>query len=250
VRIGAAQMASVAGNVAANIAKHLALIDLAVTHRAGLLYFPELSLTGYVPRSARSLACDAADRRLDVIQQRSDTKDLVIGLGLPLGIGPRVQIGMVWFTPGAPRRTYAKQRLHADEQPYFVPGDGQLLLTCAGRKLAPAICYESLCMDHADAAASLGAEVYLTSVAKPAGNVVKAMGHYPAVAREHSMFVTMANATGISEGFYSAGRSAAWNAHGELLAQLDTSSEGVVLLDTTSETASVHKLECGDEASA
>lgn len=242
MKVCAAQLRPVAGEFATNAAKHLELIELAAAHRADLVYFPELSLTGYEPRLAKSLASDAADHRLDVFQGYSDADNLIIGVGMPIAVGSAVEIGMVWFAPNAPRRTYAKQQLHVDELPYFVPGNGQLVLERAGRKLAPAICYESLQMEHADGAAALAAEVYLASVAKPASNLARAMVHYPAVARRRNMFVVMANCFGPSDDFVSVGQSAAWNARGELVAQMDAESEGLVVLDTASGTASAHEL--------
>jgi predicted amidohydrolase len=51
MRIGAAQLRPVAGDVASNLAKHLELIDVAAALGADLVYFPELSLTGYEPGS-------------------------------------------------------------------------------------------------------------------------------------------------------------------------------------------------------
>jgi len=201
-----------------------------------------MSLTGYEPRLAKPLASTVADRRLDQFQERSDANNLLIGVGMPIAVGSGVQVGMVWFAPGTRRRTYAKQQLHADEYPYFVPGDGQLVLESAGRKLAPAICYESLQMAHADSAAALAADVYLASVAKPANNLAKAMLHYPAVARRHNMHVIMADCVGPSDDFVCVGQSAAWDARGELLAQMDAVSEGVVVLDIASGTACVHEL--------
>lgn len=68
------------------------------------------------------------------------------------------------------------------------------------------------------------------------------MKHYPIVARRHNMFVMMANCVGPSDDFLSVGQSAAWNIRGELLTQLDAESEGVVVLDTHSGSASVKKL--------
>ncbi len=177
-----------------------------------------------------------------MFQECSDRDNLIIGVGMPAATGAGVHIGMFWFAPGDARRMYAKQQLHIDEHSYFVPGAEQLVLESGGHKLAPAICYESLQMDHADGAAALSAEIYLASVAKPAGGLAKAMVHYPAVARRHNMFVIMANCIGPSDGFFSVGQSAAWNAGGELLAQMPPASEGVVLLDIASSRASVHEL--------
>lgn len=234
MNICAVQFRPIAGDIAGNTAQHLRLIDLAAGEGADLIFFPELSLTGYEPRLAKSLATDETDHRLDVFQQRSEAHHVIIGVGLPLPIGSQVQIGMVWFSPGKPRLRYAKQRLHADELTFFVKGDRQLVLQAADDTLAPAICYESLQLDHADHAATLGANVYLASVAKPARAMESAMQHYPLVARTHNMFVVMADCVGPSDDFVSVGQSAAWNNRGELLAQMDAESEGMVIVDTVS----------------
>lgn len=240
--ICAAQLQPIAANIQANKAKHFRLIDLALAQGADLVVFPELSLCGYEPRLARSLARHADDPCLDGFQRTSDANDLTIGLGMPLRFGSDIQISMVWFSPHIPLRVYAKQQLHADEQPYFVPGDQSLLLETADHKLAPAICYESLQPDHADSAAAMGANVYLASVAKPAGALIKALAHCPSVALCHGMYVVMANCVGPSDGFVGVGQSAAWGTSGELLAQMSADEEGVVVLDTDLGTASVHEL--------
>lgn len=237
MRVCAAQFRSMAGDVRLNIARHIEFIACAAAERADLIFFPELSLTGYEPRLAQGLALDAKDERLEVFQTCSEQHGLTIGVGMPLAASPGVRIGMVWFAPGEGRRIYAKQQLHADELPYFVPGDGQLVMESCGRRLAPAICYESLQMSHADGAAALWAGVYLASVAKPAAALAKAMLHYPAVARKHGMFVIMADGVGPSDDFVSVGQSAAWNARGELLAQMDAQSEGLLLVDIAGESA-------------
>ncbi|MGM0785249.1 MAG: carbon-nitrogen hydrolase family protein [Pseudomonadota bacterium] len=238
----AAQFRPIAGDFETNRAKHIELVELAITQRADVLFFPELSLTGFEPRLAGSLAIEVEDRRLDLFQEYSDNHNLIIGVGMQIVAGSDVYIGMVWFAPVEARRLYAKQKLHPDERPYFVPGREQLLLERQGFKLTPAICYESLQMDHANDAAALASDMYLASVAKPAGGVAKAMNHYPIVARSHNMFVIMANSVGPSDDFLSAGQSAVWNIRGELLAQVDAEFEGVVVLDTHSGSASVKKL--------
>jgi predicted amidohydrolase len=233
MKIGGVQLRSF-GDVAGNTTKHLKFIDCAVSNRADLVFIPELSLTGYEPRLANALATDEADACLDVFQQRSDADRIIVGLGLPLWVESHVQIGMVWFTPNRPRRSYAKQQLHSDELPFFVCGNKSLILEAGDDKLAPAICYESLQPNHAESVASLGADIYLVSVAKPEGPFRKAMLHYPAIARKHAMHVIMANCVGLSDDFVSVGQSAVWNARGELLAQMEREAEGTVMFDTIS----------------
>ena len=240
MKIGGVQLRAVAGDVAGNATKHLKCIEGAASQGVDLVFFPELSLTGYEPRLAKSLATSQDDHRLDIFQRHSESHSIIIGLGLPLSVGTDVQVGMVWFVPNEPRRSYAKQQLHSDEVPFFVAGNTSLVLEAGVHKLAPAICHESLQPSHADNAARLGADVYLASVAKPAGPLAKAVVHYPAIARRHSMYIVMADCVGPSDDFVSVGQSAVWNNHGDLLAQMDGESEGIVILDTVSGKATIH----------
>ena len=241
MKICAVQIRPIAGEIAVNIVRHLNFIEFAIAQEANLAFFPELSLTGYEPRLAKSLATDKTDHRLDKFQQRTDAHNIIIGVGLPISAESKVQIGMVWFAPNAPRRDYAKQQLQDDELPFFVRGNGQLMLNVAGHTLAPAICFESLQPKHAEDAANMGADIYLASVAKPARVMAKAVLHYPAIARKHKLHVIMSDCVGPSDNFMSVGKSAAWNNRGELLAQMDCESEGIIILDTATDQASIHE---------
>src|SRR4051794_21629703 len=120
MKICAVQFQPHAGDIEANTIEHVRYIDLAAAHRADLIFFPELSLTGYEPTSAKALATTKTDPRLDVFQECSTSMRLIIGIGLPVRVADGIRIGMVWFTPDAPRREYAKQQLHDDELPFFV----------------------------------------------------------------------------------------------------------------------------------
>ena len=56
--IAAAQSISIAGDLAANIQRHLRFIEVAAEQGVELLVFPELSLTGYENEVAAALAID------------------------------------------------------------------------------------------------------------------------------------------------------------------------------------------------
>jgi predicted amidohydrolase len=243
MKICAVQLRAVAGDIATNLLKHRRCVELAAAHGVDLIYFPELSLTAYEPSLAKTLAMTSVDARLAVLQQLSDAHSLTIGVGLPLKRDEDVQIGMVWCAPKVSRRVYAKQQLHSSELAYFVGGINQLVMTINDHSIAPAICYESLQSSHAHSAAILGADIYLASVAKSASVLSKAMPHYPLVACQNRMFVMMANSVGVCDGWQSVGQSAAWGRDGALLAQMDSTSEGWVLLDTITGKASIHHLE-------
>lgn len=234
MKLCAAQLRPVAGDIPANLRKHIGFIEAAAARNADLICFPELSLTGYEPKLARELASRPEDSRWDVFQRLSDSLLIHVGVGLPLTVETGVQIGMLFFTPGAARQAYAKQLLHEDELAFFVRGEKQLWLRQCGHVLAPAICYESLQASHAEAAVRAGADVYLASVAKSAAGVARANTHYPGIAEQHGMTVLMANCLGTCDDFVAAGQSAAWNQQGHCIARLDDQQEGLVLVDTNS----------------
>lgn len=235
MKICIAQTKSVKGNVAANIEKHLKFIELALSCNADALFFPELSLTAYEPELAIKLATDQNDQRLAVFQERSDTNNILIGLGLPTVAASKTRISMIIFEPNHPRQTYSKQQLHADELPYFETGEGQVLIKANAKTIAPAICYESLQSTHVEDAFKLGADVYLASVAKPANGVVKAFNHYPTIAKQYAMPVLMANSIGYCDNFLSVGHSAVWTKEGKLVGQLDDKTEGILVFDIETE---------------
>ncbi len=230
-----AQTTAVAGDVAANIANHCRWIERAIAHRADLIFFPELSITGYEPTLAKTLATQPDDARFKALQVLSNRGTITIGVGMPIQAATGITISMIVFQPETPVENYAKQLLHVDENPYFVRGFGQLFLSVANTTVAPAICYESLQPWHANTAQRGRADVYAASVAKSAGGVAKAARLYPEIAKASSMIVAMANSTGHCDNFNSAGQSAIWNREGVLKGQLGKTGEGLLIYDTVTD---------------
>lgn len=235
MKIAVAQTRPMKGNILANIEKHKKLINLAVAHKADTLFFPELSITGYEPELAKDLATNQDDKMLDDFQEISDTNKITIALGMPTKTNKGIQISMLIFQPSAQRQTYSKQLLHADEFPYFVSGEKQIILTVGDTKIAPAICYESLQIDHSANVKKLGAEIYVASVAKSQKGIDKAMVHYPSIAKRFSMPVLMSNCVGFCDNFESIGHCSVWTKEGILVGQLDDKLEGILIFDTKSE---------------
>jgi predicted amidohydrolase len=233
MRVAVVQTQPAACAVDVNVKAHETWVKKVAARGADMVFFPELSLTGYEPKHASRLALRADDIRLDVFQMLSSAFRITIGMGMPTASGADVRISMLVFQPSGSRIVYSKQFLHADELPYFVAGHGQITLPGPGGVVAPAICYESLLDEHCDAAVALGATIYVASVAKSARGVANAEAHYPSVARRHSLPVLMANCVGACEGFEAAGGSAVWNARGERIAHLPgAAGEGALLFDT------------------
>lgn len=197
-----------------------------------LILFPELSISSYEPTLAKESVVKIKSKKLRVLQELSDQHRMIIVAGLPTESEEGIRISLAVFEPGRNVELYSKQYLHKDEVPYFVPGTDELTIHLDGRKLKPAICYESLLEEHAEKAASEGASVYLASVAKPAGGVLKAHEHYPYIAQKYEMMILMANSVGKCDNFLSAGGSGFWSAEGELIHSLPPGEEGLLIVDT------------------
>lgn len=237
MKIAIAQIKPAKGDISANINKHNSLIELASSKKADSIFFPELSLTGYEPELAKDLAMELGDKRLQVFQEICDKNNITIGIGIPTKTKTGIRISMVIFQPGKERSIYSKQQLHSDEFPYFEKGERQIILNIHNKKLAPAICYESLQPDHSEQAVKLGADIYLASVAKPQGGIEKAFKHYPLVAKKYGIPVHMSNCVGFCDNFLSVGQSAVWTKEGILAGQLGDQSEGLLIFDTETEEA-------------
>ncbi len=235
MKICIAQTKPIRGNVSANIEAHIKFIELALNLNTDAIFFPELSLTGYEPELAKKLATNHDDKRLDIFQEISDKKYIIIGLGLPTATESKIRISMIIFEPNKPRQTYSKQQLHADEFPYFENGIGQIIIKTNNKNIAPAICYESILPTHCENAFKHGADVYLASVAKPANGVKEAFDHYPKIAKQYAMPVLMSNSVSFCDNFLSVGNSSIWSKEGELVGQLDDKTEGILIFDTETE---------------
>lgn len=243
MKLCAVQLASCKGDLPGNLDRHLYCIEQAIAQEADLVMFPELSLTGYEPTLARQLAQPANTSLLAPLQMLCDRHGITVSVGLPLLSSAGIRIGMPILRPCSSPLIYAKQRLHDDELPFFVAGEQPLVFALGDRCVAPAICYESMFIEHAEQGRSAGADVYLVSVAKTAKGIREGFEHYPDVARHLGMPVLMANCVGPADTFIGAGQSAAWDRQGNLLASLDEHTQGLVLLDTATSTARTVRLD-------
>jgi predicted amidohydrolase len=229
------QARAVKGDIPGNIGNHKKIIDLAVSHGADTIIFPELSITGYEPTLAKELATELHDERLNVFQQISDESRVTIGVGIPLNVKTGITISMVLFQPHKPREVYAKKYLHADEDPFFV--SGQSTISILGEDVALAICYELSVPEHVEDAYKCGAGIYIASAVKSTGGIDKAISRLSEISIEYGMTVLFSNAVGESDGFECAGRSSIWDDTGALLQQLDAVNEGILLFDTETRAA-------------
>jgi predicted amidohydrolase len=232
MKICVAQTRPIKGDVQRNTEAHFLLIDRAAAQGADMIVFPELSITGYEPTLAKSLATDVNDVRFNPFQEISNALNMIICIGVPVKAGHTISIGMIVFQPNKPRAVYSKSYLHPDEDPFFTGAKGISGLTIKKMRLAFAICYEISVPAHAALANQDGARIYIASVAKSVEGVDKAANRLSQIANEYSMTVLMSNFIGHCDNFDCGGKSSVWNAKGELIAQLDDHREGILVFDT------------------
>jgi predicted amidohydrolase len=235
MKICIAQTKPIKGDIEDNVADHMKMIDLAISCQAEVIIFTELSLTGYEPTLAHSLALHPQDKRLNVFQKISDNKRITIGVGVPTRNDRGICISMIIFQPLHGRRVYSKKYLHPDEEAFFMHGDNFPVLKVGTLNIAFAICYEISVTQHAEDAFNAGAEIYIASVAKFERGIDAAMNRLSDIARKHSAIVLMANSIGQSDGNICAGKSSVWNREGALMAQLNGHQKGIIIVDLDSE---------------
>lgn len=231
MKFSVAQIYTYRGDLAQNLEHHFEFIELAASAGADVVVFPELSLTGYEPSLASRLAMSSHDKRIEPIQERSDTTEITIAVGLPLIVQDGICISLVFFQPGQERVVYHKKYLHKDELPFFVANDHPATMRIGNVTVAPSICYELSVPEHAERAYELGAEIYLSSVSKSAQGVASAHERLAAISKTYSMPVMLCNNVGPSDDFVGAGRSAVWDRNGTKVAELESSVEGLVVFD-------------------
>ena len=233
MKISVVQTRPIKGNIEANILNHRRLIDLAIIEQVDIIIFPELSITGYEPELAETLATTQEDERFDIFQEISDTKNITIGIGVPTKSELGIRISTVVFQKNQARQTYSKQHLHSSETPFFVNGNHQLLL--ADNQIALAICYELSIPEHSANAFRNGANVYIASTVNSYHGVDKDLNILANIAKNYSMTVLMANCIGQTGEYNCAGKSSLWNNQGILLAQMNDKHEGILIFETETE---------------
>jgi len=227
----------VRGCIEENMHYHEALVKSAVSADVNLVIFPELSLTGYEPEMAEELAL-ANDTCLSPLQALSDRYDITIIAGAPLRIKDgKPAIGACVISSKRPVSYYRKMYLHPGESDYFSVGNTECLFKERTFNIGVAICADAGQQVHAERTVQQGAEVYLNSVLS-AGGYDKDAGQLQRYARLYAMPTLMANYCGPSGGWKPVGKSAAWDARGELIAQAPEDCAALVIINIQDEKCS------------
>ncbi len=167
LRVAVVQMASAAGNKAANWRKIEAFAEQAAVQGVKLVIFPECCITGYwfMRNLTRPQLADLAEpipegpssRRLAALAERYD---LTIGVGLLETSGQGFHNSYIVARPDG--RTYCHRKLQAFEHPLIISGDAYTVFdTPQGWRAGVLICYDNNVNENVRIAALMGAEIIL-----------------------------------------------------------------------------------------
>lgn len=229
-KLAVAQFRPVAGDVGLNTQKHVRLIKRAIAEKADIVFFPELSLTGYELELAKTLAFSTEDGRLAVFRDLADEFGITIIVGAPLLLqGGDVGIGVLVIRPHAAVLPYCKMHLHSGEAEIFATGNEELVFDCQGESVGLAICADTANAAHAANVAGKGATVYLCSMVITANGYAVDTQLLCDYAHQYKMLVAMANYCGETGGWPAIGKSAIWSEDGTLIGVADEGTEGLVM---------------------
>lgn len=232
MKIAAAQIKPVKGNILENIEKHKIVIKDAISHNVDLIIFPELSITGYEPELAEELSIHYEDSVLDIFQKTADENNISITVGMPIKSDDGLFIGSIIFQPGKKRNVYLKRNLFPTETGIFSKGNRFFQMEVLQNKISLAICYDLSDPMHSQEAYKAGSDVYTTSVLNSVNGINDDLVKLSNIAAKYHMHVLMANFTGKSGGYECAGKSSVWGNNGNLLGQLNSEKEGILILNT------------------
>lgn len=231
MKVAAAQLISQEPDTAANIERHITLIDRAAKDEVAVVVFPEMSLTGYQMEDAANMAFERNDERLLAFKEKAIAHKMTIVVGAPISVDKTMYIGSFIFLPNGSIEIYTKQFLHAGEEKYFNSSFlYNPMVQVGNKKISLAICADIANPLHAMAAGLRGTTIYAVGIFYSSTNGInEAYQQLGSYAKQYNMHVLMANYAGVSYQMPSKGKSACWNNKGELIAQLANDDEGLLI---------------------
>lgn len=214
--VAAAQPPIVARDLPANAAAHADAVRAAAAH---LVAFPELSLTGY-ELDAEPLAPD--DDALAPIVDACSESGAVALVGGPI-VGPdgRQRIAMLRIDATGATVIYSKSHLGGDEPARFSPGAGPVVLELDGWRVGLGICKDTGVVDHVDAMAALGIDLYVAGLVHLPEELPVQDQRGLSIATSCSAHVLFASFAGSTGGGFdrTAGTSTIWAPDGAIVAR-------------------------------
>ena len=228
------QCVSHPGDIAGAVAEHVALIGAAAESGAGVVLFPEWSLTGYEPdlidlHGIRVAVDDPILAPLSRICQQRRVHALV---GVPTAGTALPQIGILHIDArGTVRPAYAKQHLNVGEIGIFGAGSTGALLDVGGWKLALSSSSDAAVPAHPAAARRAGADAYLVAGLYIIG-AEQRLAEQMRRAASQRLWVMLAQYSGGTGGGPACGLSGGWGPDGNEVSRLGA-GPGIAVVELT-----------------
>ncbi len=227
VTVVMAQINPVVGDISGNVDKIInAANEAKNTHKADIVVFPEMTLTGYPPEDLllRDGMYPQINQALSNLCEQVTDVVLVVGYPMMDELGERFNMA-AWIEDGLIQASYMKQNLPNysvfDEQRYFCAGNQPCVVEFNGIKFGVLVCEDIWKISPATQAVSAGADVILNLNASPF-SYEKHQDRLNVVARrvdEVKRPVIYVNQVGGQDELVFDGGSFAMNAEGEVMVQ-------------------------------
>jgi predicted amidohydrolase len=216
--------------------------------KGDIVIFPELSLTGYLPRDdlfAQAEHTDGPSMRKMVQLAKATKKDIVFGAPVR---DPKVP-GLVYnscLLASGDGRLYRYDKVYLanfgpfEEKVYFAPGRSAVVGEGLHARLGLMVCYDMFFPELSKLETLEGAQVLVNISAAPTTSKQSFMRVIPGRAVENALFVAYANMVGVHGSLVFGGGSVLYGPRGEELAKAEDLHEDVV----------EHSIDLGDIAVA
>jgi predicted amidohydrolase len=230
--LAAAQTKPKRRDIKENLLDHYRLIKAASDEGSNLIVFPEMSITGYERENAHLLTFSLNDPRLDEMTKLAVDRKIIIIAGAPISINSNLFIGEFIIQPDESILIYTKQFLHPGEEKFYKSSfEHNPLITFENERISPAICADIDHTLHPENARKAGSSIYIASIFFSPKGLPSAHNSLSSYAKNFSMYVLMANYGGDSWGQPSGGRSAFWDKNGKMIAEMNDSDSGLLIVE-------------------
>jgi NAD+ synthase/NAD+ synthase (glutamine-hydrolysing) len=270
VKIALGQINPTVGDFSGNAAKHIEFSRRAQAEGAGLILFPELSVSGYPPRDLVERASFVAHNRETAEQIAAATRGIAVICGLVTPAesetGKSVMNSAALLQDGKIAFLQSKMLLPTydvfDEMRNFAPAKSQSLFPFCGNRIALTICEDAwndklfwpkrlYTVDPVESLIRAGGNLVLNISASPfwIGKRELRRDMLASIARQHKVPVAMVNQVGGNDSLLFDGSSIVLDAQGEVIAQGRSFEEDIIYFDSHTLTGDLHEQIEGDDAS-
>ena len=250
MRVAAAQINAVVGDLTGNAQRVLDAYERAVGEHCDLVVFPELMVTGYPPEDLLLKPAFVAEAAETIAKLAARTGACAAVIGFPERVGDELYNAAAVCADGSIVGVYRKQRLPNyavfDEQRYFTPSPAVgANFDIGGVNVAVSICEDVWAPEPILAMVANGAELIVNINASPyfAGRLHEREDMLAVRSREAGVPIVYANLVGGQDELVFDGASLVFDAHGRLVARAKQFVEDLLVVDFDDSAPSMARIE-------